>query len=485
MNAPLVAARIGSDTARHAARIAAAALALAAAPAAADDGLLGLPPGVGLGILVGGVALMVGFVVWGVRYLVQARRHARLVAEDLVAEDEAAAARRRVLSEQADERDLTADERHELDELKKVPRGAAERAGLKAGIEAEIAREFGIVLWLLPGLPPEVRVELWALHTENRALALDLIDVLAEREPDLGALRERIADHYPELTTFIETHLSAPPEALAAARRRLLQDDPALDRLTTGLSNDGKRLRRLDPRDPETGVQLLDIVKRVSAARRQLDDRLQLVLPLSADEAAWAEQFRTEAEDARLQAVMPTAFDADGRRLGDPRGQLGSADLDKLDWLVQGDMTEALTQHRLHAFHEARNRRRKTDQLEQLAAAQQALAEQAADGSNQGLQQQEQALTDLAFQIEAIDPASPNAADWLTATQRQLDQVNGADVQQSQARDRQVQGGIDKVILGGRGSTEEEEHKVYREPSPTDPKSEPSSPRKEFRTFPD
>jgi hypothetical protein len=141
--------------------------------------------------------------------------------------------------------------------------------------------------------------------------------------------------------------------------------------------------------------------------------------------------------------------------------------------LAEGQQRSGLTAAlapltKVQAARKQRNADRKNDQLKQLAAAQQALADQAADGSTQGLQQQEQALTELQFQVTAIDPAAPDAAARLDATQRQLDQIAGAGVPQSQVRNRQVNADMQQPISTPRRSPDEEEEKKVYQQTPTD-----------------
>jgi hypothetical protein len=507
----LDAARRGTRTAS---RAAAAPLVLGAAPAAADSGLLGLPPGVGLGLLIALSALGLGLGIWGVVRTVQARRRSREMAR----RDADDRRRESLLDRWQDAGRLSPAEREELARLREAPRGAVYQAGLIEGINNALAGQAGILLWLLPGLPPEVgsavRQDLWALFTENPMLAEALIDALAVANPSIETLRERLETNYPALTAFIDGNLAAPPEDLEAARARIAEDFPELDRFKQSFAEDLARLHRLDPRDPATDRALRDLLPRVQASRRQLEALLKPAWPLDAEEQRWVEQATGPAAAGRLQRLIPEAFDHCGEPLFDvpawlhappdlPLGPLSQDEIarlrerapgafdangeplwdrlqalratqhEQLNQLVRQDLARGLVGERLARHREAvreqqHHAQQQQDQLAQIAEAQQALADQAQDGMTQGLQEQQQALMDLDVQVQAIDPAAPGAAARLDATQRQLDQATGAGVQQSAAHSRQVNADMQHPVSTGRRAAEEEE-KVYQEPPPDAP----------------
>jgi hypothetical protein len=130
---------------------------------------------------------------------------------------------------------------------------------------------------------------------------------------------------------------------------------------------------------------------------------------------------------------------------------------------------------KVQAARKQRNTDRQRDQLAQIAAAQQSLVAQAESGTTQGLQEQQQALMELDFQVQAINPAAPGAAARLDATQRQLDQATGVGMQQSAAHARKVTADMQHPVSTGRRA-EEEERKVYQEPGPDAPGSERDEP---------
>lgn len=260
------------------------------------------------------------------------------------------------------------------------------------------------------------------------------------------------------------------------------------------------RLENMERRNREYAILqarntlLLDVQERI---KRGLID--QGLSPRVAElPFAVTEEIRADF-NAQFPLESPTRTTAERPR--DPRADPSTARRQEFvdDWvkalhaqstnptgLTEGRQRSALTAalaplSKVQAARKQRNANRKNDQLTQLAAAQQALADQATVGNTQGLQEQQQALTELVFQVQAINPAAPDAATRLDTTQHQLDQIAGVGVQQSQPGNRQVQSGIDNVIAAGRGSPEEEEKEFYRDRPISDPRDEPSGQYREFK----
>ncbi len=264
-----------------------------------------------------------------------------------------------------------------------------------------------------------------------------------------------------------------------AARNRAPERNAAELRPATA----GRAPREWDARQAEDAL-----LKEREAFRRGLGERIEQGLNAKGEKVPELSLDLKDAIGADFIALFPV----------EPLSDLVRARREEFvnDWVAaltpaprpaEGQARSALTAAlapitRVQAARNARNRKRQDDQLQQVQAAQQALLAQANDGSSTlALQEQQQALAELQFQIATIDPTAPGSAARLDATQRQLDQLTAKGATQSQARGARLQADLVQPIANGREVREEEE-KVYQEPPRDARRGEPTEPSRERPT---